>query len=46
MKTWRIIAVGRIGRRRLRWEGDVREDVGRMKIENWSEMTVGRAAQK
>jgi hypothetical protein len=46
MKIWRVIAVGRIGRPRLRWEGDVREDGGRMRIQNWSEMTMGREAQK
>ena len=46
MKKWRLIVVGRIGRPRFRWEVDVREDVGRIRIQNWSEMTMGRAARK
>jgi hypothetical protein len=43
---WRPIAVRRIGRQRLRWEGDVREDLGRMKIRNWSKMAMGREKRK
>jgi hypothetical protein len=30
---WRAITVRRIGRRSLRWAGDVREDLGKMKIQ-------------
>jgi hypothetical protein len=43
---WRPIAVRRIGRPRLRWEDDVRVDLGKMKIRNWSEMAMDREAQK
>jgi hypothetical protein len=35
---WRIISVRRIGRPTLRGEDDVREDVGRMRTENWSKL--------
>ena len=45
MKTLRLIAVGRIGRPKLRWESDVRGDVGRMRIRNFTEMTIGREAE-
>jgi hypothetical protein len=30
----------RIGRPRLRWADDVRVDVGKTKIQNWSKMAV------
>jgi hypothetical protein len=30
----------RIGRTRLRWADDVRVDVGKTKIQNWSKMAV------
>jgi hypothetical protein len=46
IKMWRLIAMGRTGRPKLRWEGDDRGDVGRIRIENWSEMTMGRVEQK
>lgn len=36
----------RIGRPRLRWEGDVREDLGKMKIQNGSKMSVEGEAWK
>jgi hypothetical protein len=36
---WRPNAV-RIGRLRLRWEGGVREDLGRMKIQDWSKVAM------
>lgn len=32
---WRPIEVSRIVRERLRWEGDVRVDGGKIKIQNW-----------
>ena len=41
---WRPIAVRRIGRLGLRLEDDVREDLGRMKIQNWSKMAMDREA--
>jgi len=41
MKIWRLIAVGRFGGPKLRWEGDVREDVGRIRIRNFTEITMG-----
>jgi hypothetical protein len=44
MTEWRPIAVRRIGRPRLRWEGDVREDMGKMKIQNGSKMAMEREA--
>ena len=43
---WRPIAVRRIGRKRLRWESDVREDLGNMKIQNWTEMHMNREEWK
>jgi hypothetical protein len=43
---WRPIAVRGIGRLRLRLEDDVREDLGRMKIQNWSKMPMDREAWK
>jgi hypothetical protein len=39
---WRAFAVRRIVRPRVRWEGDVREDLGKMEIQNWSKMAVDR----
>ena len=41
---WRTISVRRIGRPRLRWEGDVREDVGKIKIQKWSKVAMDREA--
>ena len=32
------IAIRSVGRPRLRWEDDVRADLGKIKIENWSKM--------
>jgi hypothetical protein len=46
MKTWIPIAVGSTGRLRCRWESDVREYMGRMRILKWTEKTMGRVAQK
>ena len=43
---WRPFAVRRIGRLRLRWEDDVRENLGRMKIQNWSKRAIDREAWK
>jgi len=38
MKEWRPTAGRKIDRQRLSWEDDVRADLGRMKIQNWSKM--------
>jgi len=43
---WRPIAVGGIGRRRLKGEGYVRADMGKIKIQNWSKMFVDRGVWK
>jgi hypothetical protein len=43
---WRPIAVRRMSRPRLRWENDVRADLGKMKIQNWSKIAMGREAWK
>jgi len=34
--VWRPVAVRRIGRPKLRWEDDARDDLGKMKIWYWS----------
>ena len=39
---WRPIVVTRIGRLRLRWEVDGRQDLGLMKIQNWNKMAMDR----
>jgi hypothetical protein len=41
---WKGIVVRRIGRPRLRWEDDDREELRRMKIWNMSEMAIDRQA--
>jgi len=41
---WRTNAVRRIGTPRLRWEDDIREDLGKMKVHNWSKMAMDRDA--
>jgi hypothetical protein len=46
MKEWRPIALRRIGRPRLRWAGDVRADLGKMTVQNWSKMAMDRVAWK
>lgn len=43
---WRPIGVRWIGRQRLRWEGDIREDMGKRKILNWRKMAMDREAWK
>jgi hypothetical protein len=43
---WRPIAVRRIGRPRLRWEDDVRADLEKMRIQNWSKMARDREVWK
>jgi hypothetical protein len=35
-----------IGRPRLRWEDDIRADLEKMKIQNWSKMAIDREAWK
>jgi hypothetical protein len=39
---WRPIAVIRFGRPRLRSGEDIRADIGKMKIQNWSKMAMDR----
>ena len=43
---WRTIAIRRIGRQGSRWEEDVREVLGKMKIQNWSKMAIDRETPK
>jgi hypothetical protein len=43
---WKRIGVSRIGRERLNWEGDVREEVGKIKIQNWRKMSMDRVPWK
>jgi hypothetical protein len=42
----RPIEIRRIGRQRLWWEGEIREDMGKMKIQNWRKMAMDREAWK
>jgi hypothetical protein len=37
---WRPIVVTRIGRLRLRWDVNIRKDLGIMKIQNWNKMAM------
>jgi hypothetical protein len=41
---WRPMAARRFCRPGLRWEDDVREDLSKMKIQNWSEMAMDKEA--
>jgi hypothetical protein len=41
---WRRIAVRRIGRPSLKWEDNFRADVGKMKIQNWSKVSMDKEA--
>jgi len=41
---WRSMAARRICRPRLRWEDDDREDLSKIKIQNWSEMAMDKEA--
>jgi len=41
---WRSVASRRNSRPRLKWEDDVREDLSKMKIQNWSEMAMDKEA--
>jgi hypothetical protein len=41
---WRTVAVRRIGTPKLRWENYIREDLGKMKVQNWSKMAMDRDA--
>jgi hypothetical protein len=43
---WRSTAVRRIGRMKLRWNDDVREDIGKINIQNWSKMAMDRETRK
>lgn len=42
---WRPTSV-RVARQRLRWEDDVRADLEKMKIQNWSKMAMDGEAWK
>jgi hypothetical protein len=42
----RSVAVRRVDRWRLRWEDDVREVLGKMKLQNWSKMAMDRSRPK
>ena len=46
MTEWRPNASRRIGRQRIRQEDDVREDLGEMKVQNWSKMAMDREGWK
>ena len=43
---WRTVAVRRIGTPRLRCENDIREDLGKMKVQNRSKMAMDRDVWK
>jgi hypothetical protein len=43
---WRPISLRRIGRPRLRWEGDVRKFLGKMETQNWNKMAMDREVWK
>jgi hypothetical protein len=43
---WRPATVGRIGRSGLKWEEEVREDLRKIKIQNWSKMAMDTEAWK
>ena len=43
---WRTVAVRRIGRQGSRWEDDIRADLGKIKIQNWSKMDIDRETWK
>jgi hypothetical protein len=44
--TDRPTAVSATGRAELRWDCDVREGLGKMRIQNWSKMAMDRKAWK
>jgi len=46
LQEWQPVALRRIGRPSVRWEGDVRADLGKMKIQNWCKMAMVREAWK
>jgi hypothetical protein len=46
VRRWRRNAVRWTGRLRLRWEGDVGDGLGRMRIHNWIKMAMDREAWK
>jgi hypothetical protein len=39
---WRQTAVSATDRTELRWEYDVREGLGKMRIQNWSKMAMDK----
>jgi hypothetical protein len=44
LTEWQPVAVRRSGRPSLRWEGDVRVDLGEMNIQNWCKVAMDREA--
>jgi hypothetical protein len=42
LTEWQPIEVRRSGRPIVRWEGDVRADMEKMKIQNWCKMAMDR----
>jgi hypothetical protein len=40
--NWKHIAPRHIGRPKLRWEEDVRNDLKAMKVQNWKELAQDR----
>ena len=42
IREWRTTAAGKIGRPRLRWQEEFREDLGKIKIQNWTKTAMGR----
>jgi hypothetical protein len=40
--NWKPIAPGRIGRPKLRWEEDIRNDLKVMKVQNWKKLAQDR----
>jgi len=46
LTEWQSVAIRRNGRQSVRWKGDVRADLGKMKIQNWCKMALDREAWK
>lgn len=42
ISDWRPVELSRNGRERLRWEGDVIVDLGKIKIQNWRKICMDR----
>jgi len=46
LRKRRPTAVRKIGRPRLEWDDDVRENLGQMKTQNWSKMIMNRETRE